>query len=156
MFVNLMFQFENLYMMAASRFLLGILSRVIAIGNFWWIYQTAMPRQKSRIVSIPLLFCAGFNLLMYMVSLKDNGGKIFWRCIASFPIALAAIILVLDIVFVKRMNSLKYLIESQGVDKAKEVAYLIYEKRTADEMCDDFNKILNPEGEVKTGKKTFL
>lgn len=37
-FVNLMFQVESLVLMAICRFLLGCLSRLIAISNYWWIY----------------------------------------------------------------------------------------------------------------------
>lgn len=51
------------------------------------------------------------------------------------------------------MNSLKYLIVRYGIVEAKKTAYLIYHKKTADEMCEDFQQIIQPEKSVSPNSK---
>lgn len=93
---------------------------------------------------------------MYIISLNDDEGPYFWRAVAGMPIALGVLALTLDLIFVRRMNSLKYLVTELGVEKAKEQAYKIYEKTTADELCEDFQKVID-EGQTATkSKKSFF
>lgn len=93
---------------------------------------------------------------MYIISLYDDEGPYFWRAVAGMPIAVGVLAQTLDLIFVRRMNSLKYLVTELGVEKAKEQAYKIYEKTTADELCEDFQKVID-EGETATkSKKSFF
>jgi hypothetical protein len=137
-----------MYSMAACRFILGMLSRMIAISNYWWIYQTSLPRQKSRIVSFPLLCYSFTNILVYIASLYDDGSWWYWRCIAGFPVVLGTILVILDILLIRNMNSVKFWIKTKGLGKTKEIAYKIYNKRTADLICGDFYEVAKLEGPV--------
>lgn len=94
---------------------------------------------------------------MYVASLFDNGGPYYWRAIAGMPIILGTVLVLLDVVFIRKMNSLKFQVMMNGVDQTKQAAYKIYDKKTADDLCEDFDKILNPpDGDVQPLKKTFL
>ena len=136
--------------MAACRFLMGMLSRMIAISNYWWIYQTALPRQKTRIVSMPLLCYSVSNICVYIASLFDDGGVYYWRIIAGFPVFLGLILVPLDIIFVRKMNSIKYLVMTKGLAETKQIAYKMYDQQTADDLCEDFYQVSNPQQEVKS------
>lgn len=102
---------------------------------------------------MPLLSYSSANIIMYVVSLYDDEGPYFWRGVAGMPIILGVLALTLDLIFVRRMNSLKYFVTEMGLEKAKECAYKIYEKATADELCDDFYKVVQGS-EVNGVKKT--
>ena len=75
--INLAFQYQSLPVMAGCRFLLGFFGRMIVVSNYWWIYQTSLPSQKSRILSFPLLTYSSANIIMYIVSLHDDEGPYF-------------------------------------------------------------------------------
>lgn len=147
-FVNIAFQYENMYTMAICRFFLGMLSRMIAISNYWWIYQTSLPRQKSRIVSFPLLCYSCTNILVYIASIYDDGSWYYWRLIAGFPIILGTILVIMDFLIIRKMNSIKYWIKTMGLVKTKARAYTIYNKPTADMICEDFYQVAKLEGPV--------
>lgn len=139
--INIAFQYENLYFMASSRFLQGVVARMISISNYWWIQQTSLPSQKSRLTSMPLLFYSCANIIMYIISLNDDEGPSYWRGVALMPVGVGTLALLLDLIFVRRMDSVKFAVIKEGVDAAKKRAYLIYEKQTADLMCEDFDKV---------------
>ena len=64
---------------------------------------------------------------MYVASLFDNGGPYYWRAIAGMPIILGTVLVLLDVVFIRKMNSLKFQIMMNGVDQTKQAVYKIYD-----------------------------
>ena len=114
---NLFFLYEKMILMAVSRFIFGAIGTINIVVGYVWINQTALPHHRTRFLSLPLSFYALANMVTYFVSFLDEGGKHFWRTLVAVPSIIGVLLLILNLIFVRKINCIPFLIRSKGYNK---------------------------------------
>ena len=141
--INILFIYPNMWTMALSRFLQGLVGRLLQVTNYWWIRQIALPKHRNVSLAYPLIAYAFTGVALYFMSFLDDGGLYIWRLIVAVPSIVLLVNLVIDLIMVRNLNSFTYLLQNQGYASTLDIMKKVYEEETAKQLTMEFHSSTN-------------
>lgn len=142
---------SDMSLILLSRFLQGCFGKVIETSSFDWGSEIALQNEKKSFKNMIVFLCSGTAIGMTFISAFDNGGRVFWRILYLIPTGIIIVAFILDLLIVKDLNSVRFLLEKNGFENSVKILKKVYSERTAKRICSEVET--KTEEDYKKSKK---
>ena len=140
---SIFFALENIYLILIGRLFIGFASSV-GQNSLIWVAREICVEGHADIVMIAYHLSVSFCFFtLSFFSNFDNGGPLYWRSFLLGFAVILVIVTILDLLFIKDLNSLTFLIRKFGLQKSLKKVNGLYSREVARAKIEEANDTLD-------------
>ena len=143
---------SNENIMAVSRILTGLLNEILHVTILWVVYDVALTRHRVLLMSTFFMSVEASSVVISFLGSLDDRGAVFWRIAYLMPGVLSCVLTLVDLCFVRNLNSPLFILKAFGSRKALEQLEPVYGKKAARDILKRL-KVNSKQKESKIEKR---
>ena len=136
----IMFTYPNVWTMVLARFFMGCFYDASHAVAAWSLYEILLPRHRERALTLFYAVAGVCYFCCVILALYDPGSWSFWRLGFIIPSLAVIVEVLLSFVIFPKYNTLTYLVNIKGEEKAIETLNYYFEEETAKQLVEEFKR----------------
>ena len=151
---------QNAMVLLLGRYLNGVFTMVLMNTSVWVAYEIFLESHQPKVMIAYHLSISAHLIITTFTSNFDPRDAFYWRVVVWAIASSQFLLIFLEMIFVKNINLITYLLQKLGYDGALEVARTVYSEELAVDKVHRISECLKYEEEKKEqqrrlGQSTF-